>query len=149
MDIDSDGDGILDNREGQSDADFIAPSGIDDNKNGLDAYESDFRFGITPINTDMSNGGRGRILDYLDIDADIDGIFDNMGAQGLNDFVARSGIDANGNGLDDAYEGSYGFGIIPINSDSDMYPDYRISIPMEMESKISARRKRLRAISIR
>ena len=126
LDIDSDGDGILDNREGQSDADFIAPSGIDDNKNGLDdAYESDFRFGITPINTDMSNGGRGRIPDYLDIDADIDGIFDNMEAQGLNDFVARSGIDANGNGLDDAYEGSYGFGIIPINSDSDMYPDYR------------------------
>ena len=102
LDIDSDGDGILDNVEGHYDASYIAPSGIDANNNGLDdAYEGTFRFGIIPVNTDFSNGGRGRIPDYLDIDSDIDGIFDNIEAQGLAGFVAPSGVDANANGLDD------------------------------------------------
>ncbi len=121
VDIDSDGDGILDNYEGQRTSIYVAPSGVDANANGLDdAYEGSFGFGIVPINSD-----RAAIPDYLDLDSDIDGIRDNIEAQGFLVYVAPSGIDANQNGLDDAYEGAYGFGIIPISSDGDEYPDFR------------------------
>ncbi|MEH6681979.1 MAG: hypothetical protein V7724_15640, partial [Sediminicola sp.] len=121
LDIDSDGDGILDNVEAQSTLGYVAPTGVDANQNGLDdAYEGSYGFGITPINSD-----NGFIPDYLDVDSDIDGIRDNIEAQSFLAYVAPSGIDANQNGLDDAYEGSYGFGIVPVNSDSDEYPDFR------------------------
>ncbi|MGB5555342.1 MAG: gliding motility-associated C-terminal domain-containing protein [Flavobacteriaceae bacterium] len=121
LDIDSDNDGILDNYEAQRLANYIAPSGIDANGNGLDdAYEFSTGFGLTPIDTD-----RGGIPDYLDIDSDIDGIRDNIEGQPYVGYVPPSGIDANGNGLDDAYEGTFGFGINPINTDGDLYPDFR------------------------
>ena len=121
LDIDSDGDGILDNIEGQRTSLYVAPSGTDANGNGLDdAYEGSFGFGIIPFDTD-----RGGIPDYRDVDADIDGIRDNIEAQPFVGYVAPSGTDANGNGLDDAYEGAFGFGIDPINSDNDEFPDYR------------------------
>ncbi|MFH6604819.1 gliding motility-associated C-terminal domain-containing protein [Maribacter algicola] len=121
LDIDSDDDGILDNVEAQGWADYIAPSGVDANGNGLDdAYEFPSGNGLTPIDSDG-----GGIPDYLDIDSDIDGIRDNIEGQTFIGYVAPSGLDANANGLDDAYEGSYGFGIDPINTDSDLYPDYR------------------------
>jgi len=126
LDIDSDGDGILDNIEGQSSSNYIAPSGIDANNNGLDdAYENDGKLGIEPINTDRYNGGNGFLPDYLDVDSDIDGIRDNVEAQSFKDYVGPSGTDSNANGLDDAYEGAYGFGIIPLDSDEDGIPDYR------------------------
>ncbi|MEO0506198.1 MAG: hypothetical protein AAF090_08610, partial [Bacteroidota bacterium] len=126
LDLDSDNDGILDNVEGQSSADFVPPSGIDANANGLDdAYEGAYGFGIVPINTDVNNGGNGLLPDYLDLDSDIDGIRDNVEAQSFLGFVTPSGVDANQNGLDDAYEGSYGFGINPISSDDDPFPDFR------------------------
>ena len=120
-DLDSDNDGILDNREGQTTAGYIPPSGNDANGNGLDdAYEGPSGLGIQPVNTD-----RRQIPDFRDVDSDIDGIRDNIEAQSFTDYVAPSGVDQNGNGLDDAYEGSYGFGIIPVSHDSDPYPDYR------------------------
>ncbi|WP_419212258.1 Ig-like domain-containing protein [Maribacter sp. X9] len=126
LDIDSDNDGILDTVEAQTSIGFISKSGIDANNNGVDdAFEGAWGIGLTPINTDLSLGGRGRIPDYLDVDSDIDGIRDNVEAQSFFSFVPPSNIDANGNGLDDAYEGSYGFGIVPINSDDDQYPDFR------------------------
>ncbi|MEM6895693.1 MAG: hypothetical protein AAF554_18510, partial [Bacteroidota bacterium] len=125
LDLDSDNDGILDNVEGQSSADFVAPSGIDANGNGLDdAYEGAYGFGIIPIDSDQNSGG-GNLPDFLDVDSDIDGIRDNIEAQSFTNFVPPSGIDANQNGLDDAYEGTYGFGIEPISSDDDEFPDYR------------------------
>ncbi|MEL6974286.1 MAG: gliding motility-associated C-terminal domain-containing protein [Bacteroidota bacterium] len=125
LDLDSDNDGILDNVEGQSSADFVPPSGIDANNNGLDdAYEGAYGFGIVPINSDQNSGG-GNLPDFLDVDSDIDGIRDNLEAQSFIDFVAPSGVDVNQNGLDDAYEGTYGFGIEPISSDDDEFPDYR------------------------
>ncbi|MDF4204561.1 gliding motility-associated C-terminal domain-containing protein [Maribacter sp. SA7] len=121
LDIDSDGDGILDNYEGQRTSDFVPSSGIDDNNNGLDdVYEGAYGFGIIPINSD-----KAAIVDFLDFDSDIDGIRDNVESQPYLEYVAPSGLDLNQNGLDDVYEGSFGFGIIPINSDSDSYPDYR------------------------
>ncbi len=126
LDIDSDGDGILDNKEAQWSHEYIAPSGLDANSNGLDdVYETSDKLGITPVNTDLHRGGNGKIPDYLDIDSDIDGIRDNIEAQVYTSYIPPSGIDANKNGLDDAYEGDYGFGIDPINSDYDIFPDYR------------------------
>ena len=99
---------------------------IDANANGLDdAYEGAYGFGIVPINTDVNNGGNGLLPDYLDLDSDIDGIRDNVEAQSFLGYVAPSDVDANQNGLDDAYEGSYGFGIEPISSDDDLFPDFR------------------------
>ncbi|RZW40699.1 MAG: gliding motility-associated C-terminal domain-containing protein, partial [Flavobacteriaceae bacterium] len=116
----------MDNIEGQSSAEYVAPSGLDANQNGLDdAYEGSFGFGINPINTDSALGGNGGFPDYLDVDSDIDGIRDNIEAQSFLDYVAPSGIDDNYNGLDDAYEGDYGFGINPVSSDADAYPDFR------------------------
>ncbi|MGK0495320.1 MAG: hypothetical protein ACJAU2_001706, partial [Maribacter sp.] len=121
LDIDSDNDGILDNYEAQRTSDFISPSGYDSNNNGLDdSYEGSYGFGIIPINSD-----RAVLLDYLDLDSDIDGIRDNIESQPYLSYVAPSGLDSNQNGLDDVYEGSFGFGIIPIESDSDQYPDFR------------------------
>jgi len=121
LDIDSDGDGILDNYEGQRTSNYVAPSGIDANGNGLDdAYEGSFGFGIVPINSD-----KAALPDYIDLDSDIDGIRDNLESQPYLNYVPPSGVDANQNGLDDAYEGAFGFGIIPINSDDDEYPDFR------------------------
>ena len=121
LDIDSDGDGILDNYEAQRTIRYVAPSGIDSNNNGLDdAYEGTYGFGIIPINSDKTV-----IPDYLDYDSDIDGIRDNIESQSYLEYVPPSGFDVNQNGLDDAYEGGFGFGIIPINSDDDQYPNYR------------------------
>ena len=126
LDLDSDNDGILDTVEAQSNVGFIVKSGQDLNGNGLDdAFEQFGMLGLTPINTDGLRQECKSIPDYLDIDSDIDGIRDNVEAQSYLGFIPLSNIDLNLNGLDDAYEGSYGFGIIPINTDGDQYPDYR------------------------
>ncbi len=68
----------------------------------------------------------------LDIDSDNDGITDNVEAQATAGYIAPSGVDANGNGLDDAYEvtpGTAGFnpdgvGLLPIDTDDDGFADY-------------------------
>ncbi|WP_157483817.1 gliding motility-associated C-terminal domain-containing protein, partial [Maribacter hydrothermalis] len=126
LDLDSDNDGILDTVEAQSNVGFIVKFGQDVNGNGLDdAFEQFGMLGLTPINTDGIRGTCTSIPDYLDIDSDIDGIRDNIEAQSYLGFIPLSNIDLNLNGLDDAYEGSYGFGINPINTDDDQYPDYR------------------------
>lgn len=66
-DLDSDNDGIPDNIEAQSTTAYIAPSGVI-NSNGVD---TNYAAGLTPVNTD----GTGTV-DYLDLDADDDGLFD-------------------------------------------------------------------------
>ncbi|MGS5088300.1 DUF4347 domain-containing protein [Hydrogenophaga sp. A37] len=57
----------------------------------------------------------------LDLDSDDDGVTDNMEAQTTAGYVAPSGTDSDGNGLDDAYESSPGAGegLTPMDSDSD------------------------------
>ena len=57
--------------------------------------------------------------DYLDLDTDNDGIFDNIEAQG-NNFIAKSNTDVDQDGLDD----SYGIGLTLIDSDKDGVADY-------------------------
>ncbi len=70
--------------------------------------------------TDTDSDG---IPDYLDIDSDNDGIPDNIEAQTTAGYLPPSGIDADGNGLDDAYDNG-GVGIIPVDTDGDAIPDY-------------------------
>ncbi|MEH6748504.1 MAG: gliding motility-associated C-terminal domain-containing protein [Maribacter arcticus] len=126
LDIDSDNDGILDTVEAQGNIGFITKSGLDGNGNGLDdAFEQSGMLGLTPVNTDGVRGVCKPVPDFLDIDSDIDGIRDNIEAQPFLGYVPPSNIDLNQNGLDDAYEGAFGFGINPINTDNDQYPDYR------------------------
>ncbi|SDQ26024.1 PA14 domain-containing protein [Flagellimonas zhangzhouensis] len=61
------------------------------------------------------------IPNYQDLDSDGDGIPDNVEAQTSLGYVAPSGVDANNNGLDDAYESN---GISPIDTDGDGTPDF-------------------------
>jgi len=99
-DIDSDNDGIIDSFE-------------DLNLDG----DND------PATNPTDSDGDG-FPDYLDIDADNDGIPDNLEAQTTADYIAPSGIDANNNGLDDAYETNGDLGLFPIDTDGDSLPDY-------------------------
>lgn len=98
--LDSDRDGIVDNFE-----DLNADNDNDPSTN--------------PTDTD----GDG-IPDYLDIDSDDDGIPDNVEAQPALGYIPPSLVDANGNGLDDAYESNGNVGLIPVDSDNDGIPDY-------------------------
>ena len=106
LDIDSDNDGVPDNVEGQTTADYIAPSGQDLNNNGLDdAYEANGNLGIFPVDTD------GDLLaDYLDEDSDNDSVPDYIEAHDANQDgipdVVISGSDKDDDGLDDAFEGT-------------------------------------------
>ncbi|RBQ11287.1 tandem-95 repeat protein, partial [Pedobacter miscanthi] len=101
LDLDSDGDGIPDNIEAQSTAGYIAPSGVDANRDGLDdAYGPN---GITPVNTDGTDQP-----DYLDLDSDNDNDSDTLEAydtdnNGVANVVAL-GSDADKDGLDDAFD---------------------------------------------
>ena len=98
--VDTDGDGVADVDD------------IDDDNDGiLDTNEGD-----GAVDTD-SDG----IPDSLDIDADNDGIPDNVEAQTTLGYIAPSGSDSDGDGLDDAYEGT---GLTPVNSDGADNPDY-------------------------
>ncbi|MBU2946848.1 DUF6923 family protein [Zobellia uliginosa] len=99
-DIDSDNDGILDvvedlNTDGDDD-----PSTNPTDSDG-DAYP-----------------------DYLDIDSDNDGIPDNVEAQTTSGYIGPSLVDANGNGLDDAYENGTDLGLVPVNTDGEDQQDY-------------------------
>lgn len=105
LDIDSDGDGIVDNIEAQDWANYIHPSNLDVNNNGVDDAYDKFQFGfeIIPIDTD----GDG-IPDFLDADSDNDGVPDyieghDLNADGKPDRFAI-GRDSDGDGLDDAYD---------------------------------------------
>ena len=103
--VDTDGDGVADLFD------------IDDDNDGiLDTVEGD---GVT-------NSDGDAIPDSLDIDADNDGIPDNVEAQSTSGYIAPSGIDSDGNGLDDAYESSPGAGegVTPENTDGTDNPDY-------------------------
>lgn len=87
-DIDTDNDGIPDNREGQSSSGYLAPgSFVDSNDNGLiDTYDPAVGGNIiSPTNTDGTT-----LPDYQDSDADDDGIPDSI-----------EGFDANSNGRAD------------------------------------------------
>ena len=132
LDIDSDDDGIIDLVEAQ--LTYTAPSGNDIDNDGLDdAYDlntgsndATLSAGISPVNSDVTGGD-----DYLDIDADDDGIPDNIEGQTTAAYIPPSGNDTDGDGLDDAYDNNnsnhdpiLSIGISPVNTDSQDNVDY-------------------------
>ncbi len=110
LDIDADGDGIVDNIEAQSTAAYVAPTNTDADGNGRDdAYDST---PITPVNT-----GGSAAPDFLDLDSDGDGVPDlvegnDIDANGVVDIQggAVSGNDADVDGLDDSFDAIFGRG---------------------------------------
>lgn len=106
---------------------IVSPSNTDldsDNDGILDSFEdlnldADNDPATNPTDTDLDG-----YPDYLDIDSDNDGIPDNVEAQTTSGYIAPSGTDANGNGVDDAYEGGGNIGLFPIDTDGDSLPDY-------------------------
>ena len=104
LDIDSDGDGIVDNIEAQTTAGYRAPTGLDTDKDGIDnAYDKDVAGNIVPTNTDGAD-----LPDYLDLDSDNDGFSDTIEAYDTdNNGIANivpSNVDADNDGLDDAFD---------------------------------------------
>ena len=79
---------------------------------------SAWRF-LHPMNCYIDTDEDG-IANHLDLDADNDGIPDNIEAQTTEGYIVPSGIDANGDGVDDAYTG----GLTPVNTDGTDNADY-------------------------
>ncbi|WP_378178153.1 T9SS type B sorting domain-containing protein [Aquimarina sp. SS2-1] len=110
LDIDSDGDGIIDHIEAQSTAGYIRPSGIDGDFNGVDDSYDTNGTAIVPVNsnTDPANN---ILPDYRDLNSDPvsgDCLEDTVEAydvdqDGIPDTLA-GGSDSDGDGLDDAFD---------------------------------------------
>ncbi len=94
LDLDSDNDGIPDNIEAQSTNGYITPSNTYNNA-GLDAA---YGTGLIPINTDGASDG----ADFLDTDADNDGIIDATEAnRSFTGSVGNNGLDNGLESIDD------------------------------------------------
>ena len=163
LDLDSDGDGILDNTEsGGTDADLDGiedgyvdadGDGFNDNVDGdpdnslvagSDATDTNLGNVIIATGADTDNDGAPNSYpngnfdgdtkyNFLDIDADNDGIVDNTEGQTTDGYIAPSGTDSDGDGIDDAYDAddaSFGgvgssFTLSDIDSGTDANsPDY-------------------------
>lgn len=74
LDLDSDQDGIPDNREAQTEGAYIAPVLADTDGDGImNVYDSGTGTVLSPINTDLADNA-----DYLDTDSDNDGVLDRI-----------------------------------------------------------------------
>jgi gliding motility-associated-like protein len=125
--IDTDGDGVLDCDDIDDDGDGIIDSNEDKNS------DSDYDHTTNPTDTDCDG-----VPDYLDLDSDNDGVLDNLEGQNFHTYTPKSGIDSDGNGLDDVYESCPGggegiklndrdndgiFNQLDIDTDNDGIPD--------------------------
>src|SRR4029078_13013985 len=127
-DIDSDNDGILDVREaGLPDTNS---DGVVDGTLGADGW-SDTVDALPTLTLPDTDGFATGKPNYLDIDSDDDGIVDNIEGQTTSGYIAPAGADADGDGLDNAYDnndaafaGTAGNGITPNNQTNDANPDY-------------------------
>jgi hypothetical protein len=123
FDLDSDSDGIVD----------VIESGLPDNN--LDG-KADGIIGVSgwsqtvmamPVLQLRNSDGTGN-PDYLDIDADDDGIPDNIEGQSTDGYKLPQPTDSDGDGLADTYDNVIGFGgsgIFIWDEDGDGLPDYR------------------------
>ncbi|MFK7838023.1 MAG: Hint domain-containing protein [Sulfitobacter sp.] len=80
-------------------------------------------FTVADIVTATDSDGDG-IADYLDLDSDNDGITDNVEAQSTEGYIAPTGVDSDGDGLDNAYEGTGNEGLTPVDTDGTGLADY-------------------------
>ena len=104
---------------------IVTANDIDTDNDGIvDVFEDLNTDGDGDPSTNPTDSDGDGIPDYLDIDSDNDGVPDNVEAQFLTDYIAPSGVDADNNGLDDAYESGGNAGLIPVDSDGDGIPDY-------------------------
>lgn len=121
-DPDSDGDGITDVKEaGFADSDWSGQVDGAINTDGRNALLAALPLLVLP-DTD----GSGRVNPY-DIDADDDGIPDNVEGQTTLGYLLPAGTDSDGDGLDNSYDnmvGVGGSGIHPVDTDADTVPDY-------------------------
>lgn len=108
-DIDSDGDGIPDNIEGQCTACYLLPSGADTDGDGIDnSYDNISGFGGKGISIFNLDGDA--YPDYLDLDTDGDGLADIYEGNDYNlnmrpdDVVTPFGVDTDSDGLDDRFD---------------------------------------------
>jgi hypothetical protein len=126
LDLDADGDGILDVREaGLTDA---TNDGIADGTLGADGW-SDTVDALASLNLPNTDA-RGN-ANYLDIDADDDGLPDNIETQSTASYQLPTGTDTDADGIDDAYDnndaafaGIANNGLTPYNHDGTDNPDY-------------------------
>jgi hypothetical protein len=123
-DMDSDGDGIVDVIEsGLPDANLDGKVDGVIGTNGWSATVS----GMAALNLRNTDGAGNP--DYLDIDADDDGIPDNIEAQPTATYKLPTTADADGDGLATVYDnvpGAFGgSGIFVWDQDGDGIPDYR------------------------
>jgi hypothetical protein len=82
----------------------------------------------TDVTVDTDGDG---VANYRDVDADDGGASDNVEAQHGEPFVEASGVDANNNGLDDAYDRIAPddlFGLNEADNDGDGTADYRDTV---------------------
>lgn len=112
-DIDADNDGITDNVEGQLTNQYVLPTGTDTDGDGIDnAYDVDNNVwyttqGIMAVNF---QGAVDQLADYIDTDTDDDGVLDIIEGHDYNlngiadDDVALTGVDTDGDGLDDKFD---------------------------------------------
>lgn len=109
LDIDSDNDGIPDNIEGMSTSSYILPTYTDTDGDGIDnAYDNIVGFGGKGITPNDQDGDT--IPDYRDTDTDGDGAPDIQEGNDFNgdcianDNVTLTGVDTDGDGLDDRFD---------------------------------------------
>lgn len=122
---DIDRDGLSDDPILDTDDDGIADLAPDDDLTGPTISTT-----LPIFNTDGVDGP-----DFLDLDSDNDGILDNIEAFNGANYFPPTNMDADRDGLDDAYDGDNnetlgvidgpGTAIDPVNTDSDSVPDYR------------------------
>lgn len=87
-------------------------------KNLSDSVKDKATFKLRASCVPKDSDGDG-VPDQLDLDSDNDGILDNIEAQGAA-FIPKSNVDANHDGIDDAY----GTGLTPVDTDTDGIVDY-------------------------
>ena len=129
-DLDSDDDGISDLEESGADPSVVDTDGdgVYDGTTGpgaaVDAngVPTAAGGGVAPVDSD--NDG---VDDYLDLDSDDDGIPDVVESQPTGTYTPPTGTDSDGDGIDDAYDTTTGHGgdfTAPEDTDGDGDPDY-------------------------
>lgn len=127
-DIDDDNDGVLDVTEGGG----VDPSADDDGDETPNYQDVNYP-GFTDVNNDGVHDPFDHDMDgvpnHLDVDADNDGILDNIEAQTTAGFTEMIISDTDGDGLMDTYDNNLSGpessdGITPNNHDATGNPDY-------------------------